>query len=108
MSISWDGRKIRHCTSISQPDGSSVEGVGNKMKVTENHLYGRFTSAKERIVDVGRNVSFVRARARAEDTAPVPAGIVGAELDKSDAPIASGRRNRRRPRKSKKRAGRRI
>ena len=105
---SWDGRKIRHCTSVSQPDGPSVEGVGNKMKVTKNHLYGTFTSAKDRVVEAGRKVSAaaMSRAARAEHTAPLSAGIAGDELDKSASPIVSGKRNRRKPRKKKKRARR--
>ena len=56
MAISWDGRSIRHCTSISKPD--------REFKVSErvesdfaNHLYGTFTAAKERIVQAGRSLS---------------------------------------------------
>ena len=105
VSISWDGRDIRHCTSVSQPDGSSVEGIGNKM-VTKNHLYGSFTLAKERVVEAGRKVSAVKSRVRAEHTAPLSAGIAGGEFDKSASPILSGKRNRRKPRKNKKRARR--
>ena len=106
VSISWDGRNIRHCTSISEPDGFSVEGVGNKLKFTDsgNHLYGTFTSAKERIVEVGRKVSLATKRARAAATCPLAEGIAA---DKSDAPILSRKRIRRKPRKNKKRAGRR-
>ena len=28
--ISWDGRDIRHCTSLSEPDGPPVEVVGGR------------------------------------------------------------------------------
>jgi hypothetical protein len=55
VAISWDGRIIRHCTSLSKPDG-----VGGKFLVRDgrnrfvNHLYGTFTAAKERIVQAGR------------------------------------------------------
>ena len=91
VSKSWGGRNIRHCTSVSQPDGPSVEGVGNKMKVTKNHLYGTFTSAKERVVEAGRKVVTAMSRARAEHTAPLSADIAGGELDKSASPILSGK-----------------
>ena len=46
--ISWDGRLIRHCSSLSRPDGP-VENPPVK-----NHVYGTFTAAKDRIVDAGR------------------------------------------------------
>jgi hypothetical protein len=40
--ISWDGRVIRHCTSLSRPDGvgTHVDGFG---KGTVNHLNSIFT-----------------------------------------------------------------
>ena len=49
--ISWDGRVIRHCTSLSYPDGPEGNMVGQG---TGNHLYGTFAAAKERIVGSGR------------------------------------------------------
>ncbi len=53
--ISWDGRVIRHCTSLSQPDGPGGGRVGDgRRKPFENHLYGTFTAAKERVVQAGR------------------------------------------------------
>jgi hypothetical protein len=39
--ISWDGRVVKHCTAVPIPGGN-------------NHVYGAFTAAKERIVGVGR------------------------------------------------------
>jgi hypothetical protein len=39
--ISWDGRVVKHCTAVPIPGGN-------------NHVYGTFTAAKERIVGVGR------------------------------------------------------
>ena len=51
--ISWDGHIIRHCTSLSRPDGVGTHVVGSG-KGTVNHLYGTFTCAKERLVNVGR------------------------------------------------------
>jgi hypothetical protein len=50
--ISWDGRLIRHCTSVARPDGPGgcLAGSGEHI----NHLYGTFTAAKEKIVECGR------------------------------------------------------
>ena len=57
VSISWDGRDIRHCTSVLEPDGPLVEVVGGEAdslkREEKNHLYGTFTAAKERVVDGG-------------------------------------------------------
>ena len=55
VAISWDGRVIRHCMSVSHPDGMEYRRVG-KVKDSHfcNHLYGTFTAAKERIVWAGR------------------------------------------------------
>ncbi|KAI2500811.1 hypothetical protein MHU86_13668 [Fragilaria crotonensis] len=50
--ISWDGRLIRHCTSLSRPDGGN-QCCGFR-KGSLNHLYGTFTCAKERLVNAGR------------------------------------------------------
>ena len=58
VAISWDGRVIRHCTSISHPDGMGSGRVGEvKDSHFRNHLYGAFTAAKERIVRAGRTKS---------------------------------------------------
>jgi len=54
VAISWDGRVIRHCTSISQPDGLSGGKVGFDRKKFGNKLYGTFTAAKEKVVKAGR------------------------------------------------------
>ena len=55
VAISWDGRVIRHCTSVSHPDGMECARA-DKVKDSHfcNHLYGTFTAAKERIVRAGR------------------------------------------------------
>ena len=45
---------IRHCTSISQPDGLCGEKVGFDRKTFSNKLYGTFTAAKEKVVKAGR------------------------------------------------------
>ena len=56
--ISWDGRVVRHCTSITMPDGlEDEEGApvgGHRERDFANHVYGTFTAAKERIVQAGR------------------------------------------------------
>jgi hypothetical protein len=55
VAISWDGRVIRHCTSVSKPDGEDSAGVssggGQRFR---NHLYGTFTACKEKVVRAGR------------------------------------------------------
>ena len=43
VAIQWDGRIIRHCTSMVEP------GVGN-------HVYGTFCAAKAKVVDFGRKL----------------------------------------------------
>jgi hypothetical protein len=50
--ISWDGRIIRHCTSLFRPDGPGTAIVGEGC--ANNHVYGTFTAAKERLVNFGR------------------------------------------------------
>ncbi|KAI2498525.1 hypothetical protein MHU86_15985 [Fragilaria crotonensis] len=55
VAISWDGRVIRHCTSISQPDGLSGGKVGFDRKKFGNKLYGTFTAAKEKVVKAGES-----------------------------------------------------
>jgi hypothetical protein len=56
IAISWDGRVVRHCTSVSCPDGmdAGYVGVGKDSPSFVNHLYGVFTCAKEKIVQAGR------------------------------------------------------
>ena len=56
IAISWDGRVVRHCTSVSCPDGldSGYVGVGKDSPFFVNHLYGAFTCAKGTIVRAGR------------------------------------------------------
>ena len=62
VAISWDGRVLRHCTSLSHPDGRPYrENPAASPRVSSdgkqrfrNHLYGNFSSAKERIVQAGR------------------------------------------------------
>lgn len=95
--ISWDGRVIRHCTSLSKPDGSDgpVVKAGERQRF-KNHVFGTFTAAKERIVQAGRAASGREASAREvyvtheasvefaeEDIVvdPVTTGLPGASMD---------------------------
>jgi hypothetical protein len=56
FAISWDGRVIRHSTSLSMPDGIAGKRAGGGKKCFKNHLYETFTTAKRRLCrpeDVG-------------------------------------------------------
>ncbi|KAI2503184.1 hypothetical protein MHU86_11287 [Fragilaria crotonensis] len=66
--ISWDGRVIRHCTSLTCPDETG-KPYGGGDHPTLNHVYGTFSAAKERIVNAGR----CRAAAAAAAGCPVTA-----------------------------------
>ncbi len=52
--ISWDGRVIRHCTSLTSPDGRPETQFVSE---SSNHVYGTISAAKERIVNVGRRIA---------------------------------------------------
>ncbi|KAI2497450.1 hypothetical protein MHU86_17054 [Fragilaria crotonensis] len=55
--ICWDGRVLRHCTSISMPDGPNGERVSKGARQHfQNNLYGTFTAAKEKVVSAGRDL----------------------------------------------------
>lgn len=55
VAISWDGRLVRHCTSVSRPDGDEgAEVSSGGRQQFDNHLYGTFTACKEKIVRAGR------------------------------------------------------
>jgi hypothetical protein len=98
VSISWDGRDIRHCTSVSEPDGIAMpEGDWSRtVQMSQNHLYGAFTAAKERVVECGRKVSAAKAAlGRAEHT---ESGVV---------PSRSGKRRRRQKHRKRSHRGRR-
>jgi hypothetical protein len=61
VAISWDGCVIRHCTSVSKPDGMDGERDGNSRRQSFGcYLYGTFTAAKERVVQAGRAWSAAR------------------------------------------------
>ncbi len=92
VAISWDSRKIRHCTSVSCPDGMKAGYVakGNKCSF-RNHLYGVFSAAKEKIVKAGR------VRCAASYRPRVLSFSVDAE--KSCKGGKKGRKRRKKPRK---------
>ena len=47
VSISWDGRLIRHCTSVTYPNGTRPNPLDYKNKSPDqNHVYGTFWAAK--------------------------------------------------------------
>jgi hypothetical protein len=55
VAISWDGRVIQHCMTVSHPDGMECGRVGEvRDSHFRCHLYGTFPAAKERIVRTGR------------------------------------------------------
>ena len=61
---------------------------------TENHLYGTFTAAKERVVKVGRKASAAKAAAaRAKHPNPAAAATIG---------TAGAKKNRRRQKNRKR------
>jgi hypothetical protein len=100
IAISWDGRIIRHCTSLSKPDGPAGKRVGEEGH--RNHLYGTFTAAKERIVNAGRILS-----ERASQSKPSPvSGDCGDDGESSDGDRSLVGKKRRRRRKKKRRRGR--
>ena len=104
VSVSWDGRDIRHCTSLSEPDGPPVgEGIGDRACGSKydakNHLYGTFTAVKERVVEAGRKVCAAMSVARAQQAVAV------VDLEES-APSRKSGKNRRKKRKNKKRSQR--
>ncbi|KAI2512011.1 hypothetical protein MHU86_2299 [Fragilaria crotonensis] len=88
VAISWDGRVIRHCTSVSCPDGMERGFVARKRgSPFRNYLYGTFTAAKEKIVEAGR-------AACAEAFCPGKPSPVKAVVDRKKRP----NRRRRKPR----------
>jgi hypothetical protein len=100
VAISWDGRKIRHCTSVSHPDGIQNGMVGGGWAHFENHLYGTFTAAKEKIVQVGRAQS--AAAYHAANLSAVDEDVV--DVDEDDNAGGRRRKNKRRRRKPRKKA----
>ena len=101
VAISWDGRIIRPCTSLSKPDGDGVKSKRVGEGRHRNHLYGTFTAAKERVVNAGRILS---ARALKSKPPPVSGDCSGGDGESSgdDCPVVGKKRRRRR---NKKRGG---
>jgi hypothetical protein len=82
--ISWDGRVIRHCTSLTRPDGAK-KPIGGGRDPTVNHVYGTFSAAKKRAVNAGRRGAAAAAAAGCtveaslgDAFAPVGVDVVGA------------------------------
>jgi hypothetical protein len=101
VAISWDGRIIRHCTSLSKPDGVGGKLVGDGRNRFVNHLYGTFTAAKERVVQAGR---LLAAAAVASRPVPLPldSDVYG---DEGDGPPPPKKRRRHRKKKKRRRGG---
>lgn len=103
VAISWDGRVIRHCTSLSMPDGIDGKRVGDGRNCFKNHLYGTFTAAKERVVQAGRLQC--AAAAASKPPCPPPASMGSDDSSNSSDGIPTTKRRRRRRRKKKRRRG---
>lgn len=71
--ISWDGRVVRHCTSITMPDGIDGRSPLDSHRKGDfaNHVYGTFTAAKERIVQAGRKFAAAAAASMTEGETPI-------------------------------------
>ena len=68
--ISWDGRVLRRCTSVSKPDGEygAKESSGGGQRF-DNYLHGTFTACKEKVVQAGRaNACAALSSACGDDT----------------------------------------
>jgi hypothetical protein len=46
VAVSWDGRVLRHCTSMCEPNA-------NTSAAEQNLLFGSFTAAKFRVLQAG-------------------------------------------------------
>jgi hypothetical protein len=78
---------------VSEPDGSPlVDGDwAGSVRGTKNHLYGTFTAAKERAVEVGRKVSAAKAAAaRAERPNPAAAALASCDRGGDNRKIGIG------------------
>lgn len=106
VAISWDGRVIRHCTSLSMPDGIDGRRVGDGRYCFKNNLYGSFTAAKERIVQAGRLASATAVASRpVQRLLPIDFGDPSnGTCQNAGIPEAKARR-RHRCRKKRRRSG---
>jgi hypothetical protein len=93
--ISWDGRVIRHATSLSKPDGIDSMRLGDAGYRPRNHLFGTFTAAKERVIKAGR--------ALCKATATASGKLAVASSDKSTVAAATKNAPKKERRKRKKR-----
>ena len=91
--ISWDGRVIRHCTSVSMPDGIDGKRVNGGKNCFKNHLYATFTAAKERVVQAGRLRS--AAAAASKPVCPPPLSMDSDDSSNSCDGIPTTKRRRR-------------
>ncbi len=81
VAISWYGRVIQHCTSVSHPDGMEYGRDGEvRDSHFRNHLFGTSTTMKQRIVQTGR------AKSASDNISP---SIVGGKKDASDCVVPS-------------------
>jgi hypothetical protein len=97
--ISWDGRVIRHATSLSKPDGVDGMRVGDAGYCPRNHLFGTFTAAKERVIKAGRALSNATAKSKlALAPCDKDTGVAAAE----NAPGRKRRKRKKRRRKKSK------
>ena len=101
VAISWDGRIIRHCTSLSKPDGVGGKLVGDGRNRFVNHLYGTFTAAKERVVQAGRLLAAAAVASRPVPP-PLDSDVYG---DEGDGPPPPKKRRRHRKKKKRRRGG---
>jgi hypothetical protein len=101
IAISWDGRVIRHATSLSKPDGIVGGRVGDAGYVPRNNLFGTFTAAKERVIKAGRALCAASAAEKAasgSDDRGVDDVVAGTG---GDAPRSGRKRRKRRRKKSR-------
>ena len=55
VAIQWDGRLLRHCTSVLRNDGDDSPGnLDKKPAQVGNQVYGMFSAAKSKLVDYAR------------------------------------------------------
>jgi hypothetical protein len=97
IAISWDGRVVRHWTSVSCPDGmkEGYVGVGKDSPSFVNHLYGAFTCAKETIVRAERAGSAANHRP-----------VLRTDPWRERRPYSKKRLNRKRRHRRRERGGR--
>jgi hypothetical protein len=58
----------------------------------ENHLYGTFTAAKERVVELERKLSAAMALDRAVRPNPLAAAVASGDFEESSMPATSAKK----------------